>query len=96
MQRKRPGESWLSGVDMDSRQSSGAWRRCWKRGVLGSSACENWGTVCSTRTENPEESPRGNLRLGQRAEAKVKTKEQTSELDRQVTEGSEGSHFGML
>ena len=63
--------------------------------MLRSSACENWGTVCSTRTEHPEELPRGNLRLGQGAEAKVKT-EQTSELDRQVTEGSEGSHFGML
>ena len=64
--------------------------------MLGSSACEIWGAVYSIGTENPEESPRGTLRLGQGAEAKVKTKEPTSELDRQVTAGSEESRFGML
>ena len=64
--------------------------------MLGSSDCENWGAVYSTGTENPEESPRGDLRLGQGAETKEKTKEQTSEPDRQVRVGSEESHFGML
>lgn len=63
--------------------------------MLGSSDCENWGAVYSTGTENPEDSPRGDLRLGQGAETKVKTKEQTSKLDRQVRVGSEESHFGM-
>ena len=96
MRQERPGESWLSGIDTDSRQSSGGLEKMLEERGAGVPACEIWGAVCSTGTENPEESPRGNLRLGQGAEAEVKTKEPTSELDRQVTAGSEESHFGML
>lgn len=75
-----------------------AWRRCWNREVLRSSVGGNWGAVCFSGSGlgTSRGTAEGALRLGQGTEAKVKTTAQTSELDRQVGLGPEGSHFGVL